>query len=251
VVCSPDVEPAPTWNVTPPRFRAQLAGLLERGYRPMRLRELLAASATGQPLPPRAFAVTFDDGYQCVHAHAWPILRELGVPATVFLTTAYLDRDGPFPFDDWRWAGSDRVAAVTWRPLSTLQCQEMLADGLIEFGSHTHTHAVFRDRPAAMQDDVAASLAVLRERLGVTDATFAFPFGIAGPALADAVRRAGVRCALTTQPTLIEPGSDPFSWGRFGISEADSAGTIAGKLDGWYGIARAAWLQVASGRVAQ
>jgi peptidoglycan/xylan/chitin deacetylase (PgdA/CDA1 family) len=240
----PERGPAPTWNVTPRRFRAQLEGLLAEGYRPLPLGRLLARG----PLPRRAFAVTFDDGYECVHRHAWPVLRDLGVPATVFLATAYLDGREPFPFDDWAQAGSPRVEPASWRPLSTAQCAEMLAGGLVELGSHTHTHGAFRGRPEALAGDLAASLTVLRGRFGLKQVTFAFPYGVAGPALAAAARRAGVLCGLTTEPALVRPGSDPFAWGRFGVEDADGAGALAARLDGWFGLARAAWQRLGGTR---
>jgi peptidoglycan/xylan/chitin deacetylase (PgdA/CDA1 family) len=237
--------PAPTWNVTPGRLREQLAGLLRRGYRPLPLHRLLDASTAAGP---RAFAVTFDDGYEGVHRHAWPVLRELGVPATVFLATAYLDSPGPFPFDDWVSAGAEGVEPSSWRPLTAAQCDEMRAGGLIDLGSHTHTHQVFRDRPDDLHRDVAASLEVLKARFGVERATFAFPFGIAEAALVEAVRQAGAVCALSTRPELVRPGSDPFAWGRFGVGEADSAASIAARLDGWYDLARGAWRRLGGRR---
>jgi peptidoglycan/xylan/chitin deacetylase (PgdA/CDA1 family) len=42
-------------------------------------------------LPARAAAVTFDDGYADNHDVALPILREMGVPATFFIATGFLD----------------------------------------------------------------------------------------------------------------------------------------------------------------
>jgi hypothetical protein len=53
-----------------------------------------------------------------------------------------------------------------------------------------------------------------------------------------------VACALTTQATLVRPGSDPFSWGRFGVGPGDTPGTLAARLDGWYGLARQVWLRL-------
>jgi peptidoglycan/xylan/chitin deacetylase (PgdA/CDA1 family) len=240
-------QPNPTWNVTPHRFRAQLVGLLTRGYRPWSLRQVLAYSRDRRPIPPRTFVVTFDDGYENVYSRAWPILKQLGIPATVFLATSYLDSPEPFPFDDWQAAGSPHVAPESWRPLTAAQCREMLQDGLVDLGSHTHTHEVFSDRPEALTNDLTLSLEMLRCYFGLAEATFAFPFGIAGPSLCVAVRRAGLLCSLTTETILVQPGSDPFGWGRFGIDESDSAGTIAARLDGWYDLARSAWQRV-SGR---
>jgi peptidoglycan/xylan/chitin deacetylase (PgdA/CDA1 family) len=233
----------PTWNVSPGTFRAQLSGVLARGYEPWPLRRLLAHAAAGQRIPRRAFAVTFDDGYENTFTHAWPILRELGVPATVFLATAYLDSASPFPFDDWQAAGSAAVAAEAWRPLRTEQCRALLEDQRIELGSHTHSHVNFRGRPADFAADLASSLRVLRDQLGLADPVFSFPFGVFEADLIEAARRGGVACALTTQASLVRPGSDPFAWGRFGVEERDTPGTLAARLDGWYALARQVWLR--------
>lgn len=54
------------------------------------LHEALAALDSGQ-VPPRAVCITFDDGYRSTHDVALPILREFGFPATVFVTTGFID----------------------------------------------------------------------------------------------------------------------------------------------------------------
>jgi peptidoglycan/xylan/chitin deacetylase (PgdA/CDA1 family) len=236
-----------TWNVTPARFRAQIEGLLARGYRPWPLRKVLAHHQGNMPIPPQTFVVTFDDGYENVYSSAFPILREFRVPATVFVATAYLDTQAPFPFDDWPCAGAaGGVPRDTWRPLTTVQCEEMLASGLIELGSHTHVHTDFRMHPAELRHDLATSLAVLRTKFGLRDATFAFPFGYGsrrhdGPALSAAAKEAGMLSALTTECDLIRAGDDPFNWGRFTSLETDTAASLAAKLGGWYSLARHAW----------
>jgi peptidoglycan/xylan/chitin deacetylase (PgdA/CDA1 family) len=233
--------PRPTWNVTPDQFRRQLAGLLSRGYQPWPLRRALAAQRAGQPVPRRAFVVTFDDGYENVYSHAWPILKELSVPATVFIVTSYLDTNCVLPFDDWTAAGSDAVPADAWRPLGARQCAEMLEHGLIEIGSHTHTHGNFLGRIAAFRGDLNRSLAALRDRFGVAQAPFAFPYGCCDLELAEIVRQSGATCALTTEPRLVSPCVDPFWWGRFNVSANDTATTLTLKLGGWYSILRDAW----------
>lgn len=235
--------PEPTFNVTPRRFREQLEGLLARGFEPWPLRGVLEHRRAAQPLPERAFVVTFDDGQESVYREAWPVLRELGVPATVFLATAYLDGDAPFPFDDWTARGSPRVPAHAWRPLRGEQCAEMAADGLVELGAHTHTHADFRGRPEEFEQDLVRCVEVLAERFGVSSPSFAFPYGVrklgyTSPALIEAARRTGVTCSLSTEAELADPAGDPFSWGRFEIGDRDSAAAIAARLDGWFDLLR-------------
>jgi len=241
--------PAPLYNVVPRRFRQQIQGILARGYQAWPLGKVLDFHEAGRTIPEKIFVVTFDDGYGNVYQNAWPILKELQVPATIFLTTGWLDRGGPFPFDVWGMRYRDRLPPVAYRPLSTAECQELLASGLIEFGSHTHSHADFRGRPEEFLQDLHASVAVLRERFGIGKMAFAFPFGYEyrrtfGEELALAARRDGVRCSLSATAELVRVGSDPFDWGRFGVEPTETAAHLAGKLDGWFGLFRDVWVRL-------
>ncbi|MBI2481190.1 MAG: polysaccharide deacetylase family protein, partial [Planctomycetia bacterium] len=216
-------------NVSPRRFRHQITELLELGYQPLPLRALSEARRKRQTILPRTFTIVFDDGYSDVFRNAWPVLRELNVPATIFLATRYLDSDERFPFDDW-----SRDANTTARPLSTIECREMLASGLIELGSHTHSHEDFRNRTADFRRDVQRSLDVLREQFGIEAPSFSFPYGFTSRELTDAARHLGLTCGLTADCQLATAIDDPFHWGRFGAIELDTARSLASKLDGWY-----------------
>lgn len=235
--------PEPTWNVEPERFEEQLAGLLARGFEPWPLSRAIEFHQDARPIPRRAFIVTFDDGYECVYRRAWPILRKLQVPATIFLATAYLDSNEPFPCDDWLAAGDAKVSPDSWQPLTTTQCREMHQGGLIELAAHTHTHDDFRGRPDDLRRDLLQNLHELRERFGINAATFAFPFGIvkegfAGKPLSDVARDVGLLCSLSTEPELVHRSSDPFSWGRFPAEQHDTASSLAASLGGWTGALR-------------
>lgn len=71
-------------------FRWQMR-LLARCFNVLPLHAALAALDAGT-LPPRAVAITFDDGYRSVHDLALPVLQELGLPATVFVTSGYIGK---------------------------------------------------------------------------------------------------------------------------------------------------------------
>ena len=189
----------PTLNVRPQQFRQQLTGLLSRGFECWPLKKLVAAHADSLAVPANVFAVTFDDGFENNYVHAWPVLRELNIPATIFLATKYLDTEQPFPFDDWAAANSHRTPPAAWRPLTTSQCREMLAGGLIEFGAHTHSHRRFLGRCGEFQRDMRQCLDVLRDRFGIDRPTFAFPYGVFSPELIEAAKQFEVACALTTK----------------------------------------------------
>lgn len=92
------------------RFRAQMQ-VLARDFTVLPLIEALErlSSAT---LPPRAVSVTFDDGYADNYTRAWPVLRQLGLPATVFVASGFLD--GGVMFNDCVLAACRHVSAGDW-----------------------------------------------------------------------------------------------------------------------------------------
>lgn len=61
-------------------------------YQPITLSCLLSCVDNARPLPRGAIVVTFDDGFADNYHNAFPILRRLEIPATIFLATGYLDR---------------------------------------------------------------------------------------------------------------------------------------------------------------
>lgn len=73
------------------RFRDQML-YLKKHCHVVPLRELPAAVKAGATRPPLV-ALTFDDGFQNNYSVAFPILRELGLPAAVFLATDFIDSD--------------------------------------------------------------------------------------------------------------------------------------------------------------
>ena len=77
-------------DATPEAFERQMTFLREN-FRPVSLDEVLRAHRERQTMPPDSVLVTFDDGYRDNHDIAFPILQRLGVPATFFLTTGYLN----------------------------------------------------------------------------------------------------------------------------------------------------------------
>jgi len=230
--------PKPTWNVPPWRFEKQLQGLLSRGWRAWPLSQVIECLHRDLPIPRKTFVVTFDDGYVNVLTQALPILTRLAIPATVFLATAYIDSNQPFPSDDWSVAGQPGVPSEAWRPLTVEECRRLAGNGLIELGAHTHTHADFRGRPDQFTEDLTQNVTILREVFEVERPVFALPYGTKSDGFASeefgrAARDVGVACCLTTEATIVRPGDSPFDWGRFAAEEYDTARTLAARLGGW------------------
>lgn len=71
-------------------FEAQMRFVRDH-MTPLSLAAVLNALDQRHSLPARSVVVTFDDGHADNYTNAFPILKSLGVPATIFLSTAYID----------------------------------------------------------------------------------------------------------------------------------------------------------------
>jgi len=93
-------EPNDPWSlaVSPAHFEEHLR-VLSRTRHPLALTEFIAKLRAGT-LPPRAVAVTFDDGYVDNLTAGKPRLTAADVPATVFLATGFIDRREPIWWDE-------------------------------------------------------------------------------------------------------------------------------------------------------
>lgn len=84
--------------VTPAHFAEHLE-VLSRVAQPMSLRDLVVRLGSGSSATHRV-ALTFDDGYaDNLHA-AGPLLERFAVPATVFVTSGYVDGDREYWWDE-------------------------------------------------------------------------------------------------------------------------------------------------------
>jgi peptidoglycan/xylan/chitin deacetylase (PgdA/CDA1 family) len=97
-------------SATPADFDRQM-GYLAAYYRAVSAEEVLDAARSGRSLPERAVLVTFDDAYRDFGEIAWPILRRHGIPATVFVPTAFPDH----PEREFWWDRIYRAAISSTR----------------------------------------------------------------------------------------------------------------------------------------
>ena len=80
--------------IPPALLRARFTALKNGGYRVLPLDQAVRLLYDGG-LPPRAVAITFDDGAADFYSQARPLLEEFGYPATVYLTTYYSQSQRP------------------------------------------------------------------------------------------------------------------------------------------------------------
>jgi peptidoglycan/xylan/chitin deacetylase (PgdA/CDA1 family) len=105
-------------------FRKQMEALAAH-FNVLPLQDLLKL-ASADDLPPRAVAVTLDDGYRDSYLHAFPVFREFGLPATVFLATGGMEKQAllwhDIVFDAFRRTQAPAVSFCGIEyPLGTLE----------------------------------------------------------------------------------------------------------------------------------
>lgn len=161
-------------------FRRQMEELRESGAELVPLTRAVGALEAGAPLERDLVAITFDDAYRNFDEAAYPVLEALRLPATLFVPTDFVDGARPGPL-----RGAEELPPVPWRRL-----RELAAGKLVELGSHSRSHPDLRAVPEeALEDEVAGSKAVLRERTGAEPVLFCYPRALRSPRAEAAVAR--------------------------------------------------------------
>jgi peptidoglycan/xylan/chitin deacetylase (PgdA/CDA1 family) len=75
------------------RFQEILDSLAAAGVA-ISMPQIAVAAEAGKPLPPRAFAITFDDGFANNYSLAAPLLEKMDMPAAFYVTTGFVDANG-------------------------------------------------------------------------------------------------------------------------------------------------------------
>ena len=205
-------------------FRDQIGWLARRGYRALTLDDVAERLAGGGDTSGRAVAITFDDGYRCVLEHAFPVLAEFGMTATLFVVTGAVGKT-----TDWYVAGGGRpFEHANWDELERAAAQGF------SIGSHTVSHlALAGGEPAAVADELGASREAIEKHVGACR-HFAYPFGAHDDAAVAAVQRAGYRSACTTEKGFNESSQPPLRLRRQAVSRNTTAGRFRRRAGAWF-----------------
>lgn len=209
-------------SVRPAALRAQLGGLVRRGYRGATLSAAVHEARNG-----KVVCVTFDDAYASVVERAQPVLADLGLPATVFVPTAFIGSGEPMAWpgiDGWLSTPHRReLVPMSWHDLARLHEHGW------EIGSHTWSHPhLTRLTDDELERELVESKRELESRLGVPCRSLAYPYGDHDRRVVEAAARAGYTTAGTLPVRFVRPTA--LTWPRVGVYHGDGAATFALKV---------------------
>jgi len=198
-------------TITPKLFASHLDMLQEKGYNVISLQQMAKFLEGENTVPPNALAITFDDGYQSVYKHAFPLLKECKIPASVFMIVSKVSNvSGEIPKLSWsqmREMAQEEIYTyshsydshyyVTVRdgeqPKPVLVVRQRTADGSLE------THDEYKWR---IYKDLLKSRQQLENELGYPVNFFSAPFGWVSVDLIKVAHYAGFRYIFTIKPGL-------------------------------------------------
>lgn len=265
---SPALDPALV-SATIETFAEQMTFLVER--RPFVSLDLLLAVRRGEAeLPTGAVMVTFDDAYTDFAHNAWPVLQPLGIPATLFVPTAYpgdparafwwdrlhhalrsLGRPDELrdlrrrlermPHDEAlaevaRIEAEAGVTAPAGTVLSWDELRRLRSEG-VALAAHTRTHPLLHRIPLeAVREEVAGSLADLERELGTAPPALAYPGGGHSDEVARVAADAGIEVGFTARRGVNDlPAGDWLRLRRINVGRRATLPAIRVQLLGWPG----------------
>ncbi len=184
-------------------------------YECISLAELCQRLREGRAFRRRSLVITFDDGYRDNFTEAAPLLKEIGLTATFFVSTGFIETERDFPHDLRDQNAVGRFPKLRWDDL-----RQMEAEGF-EIGSHTVNHTCLgKANGVIIEQEVYDSLAALNRELGASARAFSFPWGkpedITAQAI-DCVRGAGYYAAVSAYGGANTRGAEVFGIRRIDV----------------------------------
>ncbi|MEW6541718.1 MAG: polysaccharide deacetylase family protein [Bacillota bacterium] len=208
-------------RVDPREFEWQMSYLAARGYSTITPDQLWAWLDHGAPLPPKPVLITFDDGYRDNYVCAYPIMREYGFFATVFVVANAVERTNYFDVDT-----QPVNVMLSWNEIRALDAAGWT------IGAHTLDHPrLTAVSPGRAEHEVRGAREVLAERLGRPVQHFCYPYGEFNDHTVQTVADSGYMLAFTTVQGRVEAGDDPHTLKRLRVTGRTSRAQFARLLE--------------------
>lgn len=194
----------PAYVLTAPNFSRQMHYLHTSGHRTLWLDEYLDDSSETER---QSVILTFDDGWYNNYSQAFPILKELGLKATIFVVTDFI---GQKSYMDWP------------------QLKEM-QENSISIQSHTASHGPLTEKSEVeIGEELRASKNKIEDRLGKPVQFMSAPHGMIDKRVIDAAMAAGYRAICTSEPGFSHINGHPAILKRINVPNNIQTSTFKG-----------------------
>jgi peptidoglycan/xylan/chitin deacetylase (PgdA/CDA1 family) len=207
--------------VHPRQFREQMTLVRDSGRRPITAGALVDSLGTPEP-DTNVVVVTFDDGYRDFLEVALPIMADLGIDSSLYVTSGWLADADPATRDR---GPSDPMLAATDLP--------QLRSSGVEIGAHSRTHPQMDTLdPDQARTELAGSKDALEDALSEEVRSFAYPHGFQSPGLRRQAKEVGYSFALGVRNALSCTRDDPYNIARLTVTAQTTNADVAGWLNG-------------------
>ena len=205
--------------VTAEMFDEHLHYLKTKGFQTVSFAEALQIKRESRK--GKFVIITFDDGYEDNYLYAYPILKEYGYSAIIFLVAG-------LQTNSW----DEKEPQV--RMLGTSQIKEMHKNG-IEFGSHTLSHCDLTKVSLQEADrELRESKKMLEDKLGFEIKSIAYPYGNCNDEIKKLSEAAGYELSFATDKAPIGLHEDRHQIRRIAIFPNTDVRGLARKVKGNY-----------------
>jgi peptidoglycan/xylan/chitin deacetylase (PgdA/CDA1 family) len=188
-------------------FLWQMNYLKENKFTVISEAQLMDYWSKGTPLPPRSVLLTFDDGFRTIYRDAFPVVKSLFYPSTLFLYTNFVSGGDAAKVRDEAKGREPKVNARV-EALTLADIQEMEKAGMV-VESHTASHlnmGLEREKKGTeafakrLHYELNEPIDYILNKFGRKPQWIAYPFGVYDPTVLKATQEAGYQLAFTVNP---------------------------------------------------
>lgn len=197
-------------SVPPSTFQEQMEYLVKENYTTITPNDLYQYLQYGTPLPKKPIILTFDDGYLDFFEEVFPLLRDLQLKATNFITTSFIGREN---YLDW------------------YHLNYLVSSGRVFIGNHSQTHANLAEIPSEqLEQEISVSKTDLEESLDTEINCLAYPNGNYNDNVLSILKENKFKIAFTTENGNLHKTTELLKLPRIKIGGSDSVQSFADKL---------------------